>query len=243
VCSFGLTARDLEGVSTSARSGATHLMTDPDHPSRRTNPAERSQPDPHRHRARGGHQRPGRTAAPTPVGDVVPGEPPVPITVWHLPRPAAGTPVSTAMARRLVGNYTRPGARVVDLTAGGELPDGDSDPVELVITNWPRGVVAAADHLGGWAASLRPGGCLAIVITATETPDQLGPLVHAARELDLTYLQHIVIAHHLTGCPPAEGDAATAAAGPTSRAANSGGRHLRVHTDVLIMRRREHVDG
>jgi hypothetical protein len=172
---------------------------------------------------------------PDPVGEVGPGDPPVPITVWHIPRPPTGTPVSAPMARRLIGNYTRPGARVVDLTAGGRLSTADGEPAALVITGWPAGQVTATGHLRACTLALQPGGCLAVVITAADTPDQLGPLVVAARAAGLTYLQHVVVAHHLTAraaANPDDGDRARPRAGVAGR----GGPHLRVHTDLLIMR-------
>ena len=212
-------------------------MTDPNHP-RHHNPTRKATC----HRP----HRPGTAStsdvAPDPIGDVVPGDPPVPITVWHLPRPTAGTPVSAAMARRLIGNYTSPGAHVIDLTAGGHLTGADSRPAALVITGWPAGPVSAAGHLNACADALQPGGCLAVVITATDTPDQLGPLVVAARAAGLTYLQHIVVAHHFTAraaTNPDSCDGARLRDGVTGRS----GPHLRVHTDLLIMRLRENTRG
>jgi hypothetical protein len=178
---------------------------------------------------------------PDPIGDVVPGDPAVPITVWHLPRPAAGTLVSAAVLRRLIVNYTRPGAHTIDLTAGGQLTAGDRPCAALVITGWPSGHLTATEHLTACARALHPGGFLAVVITATETPDQLGVLVAAARAVGLNYLQHIVIAHHLTPFPPA---APTTRQGrhrlptPASERVDPparGGPHLRVHTDLLIL--------
>ncbi len=157
---------------------------------------------------------------------MVPGDPPVPITVWHIPRPPAGTLVSAALVRRLIVNYTRPGAHVVDLTAGGHLARVDRQPAALVITAWPAGQVTATAHLTGCALALRPGGFVAVVITATDTPDQLGDLVGAARTAGLTYLQHIVVAHQL------HPHAGTRRPTPGRDAS---GRHLRVHTDLLIL--------
>ena len=49
---------------------------------------------------------PVRIPAPDAVGDVVPGEPPVPITVWHVPAPHEGDTMSVTLADRLVRNFT-----------------------------------------------------------------------------------------------------------------------------------------
>lgn len=178
--------------------------------------------------------------APDPTGDVVPGDPPVPITVWHIPRPPAGTLASAALVRRLIANYTRPGAHVVDLTGCGQLTGADSQLAALVITAWPAGRVTATAYLTACALALRPGGFVAVVITATDTPDQLGDIVAAARAAGLVYLQHIVVAHQFT--PHAEpgrtGSADAEPHGGTRRPAgglDDHGRHLRVHTDLLVL--------
>jgi hypothetical protein len=60
--------------------------------------------------------------SPTPVddGDVVAGDPPVPITVWRTTRTDADGPgvVGRRLAARIVSAYSRPGEPVVDLTDG-----------------------------------------------------------------------------------------------------------------------------
>jgi hypothetical protein len=208
-------------------------MTDHAHPTRRPRPRRSAdETDPRR------PTPPTANPVPGPIGDVVPGDPPVPITVWHIPRPPAGTTVSAPMARRLIGNYTRPGAHIIDLTAGGQLTTADAEPAALVITGWPAGQVTATGHLHACALALQPGGCLAVVIAATDTPDQLGPLVAAARAAGLTYLQHIVVAHHLTARAATNPDDRDRTR-PRAGVAGLGGPHLRVHTDLLIMRVRD----
>jgi hypothetical protein len=80
-----------------------------------------SQPTPH-------HHNPIRPAD-SPAGDepnlidLVPGDPPVPITVWRTARTGtdAGRTVPTRLAARLIAAYTRPGEAVVDLTADHSL--------------------------------------------------------------------------------------------------------------------------
>ncbi|MET7949070.1 hypothetical protein [Micromonospora sp. NPDC005324] len=55
--------------------------------------------------------------------DLVPGDPPVPVTVWrtaHSPADA-GRSIGARLAYRLVAAYTRPGETVVDLTADHAL--------------------------------------------------------------------------------------------------------------------------
>ena len=59
--------------------------------------------------------------APIPVGDVVPGDPPVPITVWPVPAPNGGETMSHAMGVRLVHNLTHRSDLVIDLSVGPQL--------------------------------------------------------------------------------------------------------------------------
>jgi hypothetical protein len=214
--------------------GATPDMTD--HPHR---PIPSDRPHGDRDAARRRHRRADPTPTgpppggplPDPAGDVVPGDPPVPITVWHLPRPRPGQLASADMLRRLVGNYTRPGGLAVDLTAAATLP-APGHPVALVITGCPDTPDAVPAHLVRCAASLHPGGCVAVVLPATRTPDQLGRVVVAGRAGGLTYLQHIVVAHQLT--PHATSADGRPWAHP--RLAAWGRPRLRVHTDLIILR-------
>jgi len=160
--------------------------------------------------------------APEPIGDVVPGDPPVPITVWHLPKPRAGTVLPRGVLRRLIANYTPPGAVVTNLASGQHLPPAGHRPAALIITEWPLPKISIQTHLRACVAGLDDKGCLAVIVTTSQIPDQLGLLVGAARTAGLRYLQHIVIAHHLT---------------PRHRAENGSRRserHLRVNTDVLV---------
>lgn len=239
------------------------------------------------------------------LGDVVPGDPPVPITLWRLPRPPAGIILSAALAQRLAANYTTRGARVVDLTtdrtARSRQPAADQ-LVALVITSWPRrgahapgcpphaersdertahsgerspdgvehlsaaerspltersggaeGEQDAAEHFaeqpersgeqaaGGsvgehlaWCAGmLAERGCVAVVVTNVDIPDQLGTVVEAARASGLTYLQHIVVAHEIAYTDPRAPRARSPHA-RQHRRRRSDGVHLRVHTDVLV---------
>lgn len=74
-------------------------------------------------------QNPDRSAGPDPSGsdptliDTVPGDVPVPITVWRTARTPADLrrPVSARLAYRLVSAYSRAGEAVVDLTDGHAL--------------------------------------------------------------------------------------------------------------------------
>jgi hypothetical protein len=173
--------------------------------------------------------------APVPEGDVVPGEPPVPITVWHIPRAPGDPAVPAALGRRLVANYTRPGRATVDLTSTAPAPRTTRRPSELVITQWPPPAHPQPDpsaHLASCAVHLGPGGCLAVVVHEPPTYDILGVLVGAGRAAGLTYLQHIVVVHHLH--TPSDDEAAQ----PTDAARLKPGQvHVRVHTDVLVFRR------
>lgn len=204
-------------------------------------------------------QPPGAGAArpaPTPDGDVVPGDPLVPISVWHLPRPARtvrdASVISAAVTRRLIANYTHPGATVLDLTTSVPATAPCDTPAELVITQWPpvpgtttvtpataentnrdtggAGEVAPdpSGHLAACAARLTAPGYLAVAVAEPGIHDLLGVLVTAGHAAGLTYLQHIVVVHHLPAPPgPAPGHAAV-------RRLPGGARHLRVHTDLLL---------
>ena len=77
------------------------------------------------------HRNPDRPVGPDPSGadptliDTVPGDMPVPITVWRTARTPADMrrPVSARLAYRLVSAYSRAGEVVVDLTDGHALTD------------------------------------------------------------------------------------------------------------------------
>ena len=93
--------------------------------------------------------------APVPVGDVVPGDPPVPITVWPVPAPLPGDTMSNPMGVRLVHNLTHPADLIIDLAAGPQLaraiiaarrrshlPTPDTtgwgrEAAALIVTGWP----------------------------------------------------------------------------------------------------------
>jgi hypothetical protein len=227
-------------------------------------------------RRRSSTNRAAPRPAPRAVGDIVDGDPPVPITVWHLPAAPAGGTVSADLVYRLRANYAHRRAPVVDLTIETGVDQLTRTPrsrrAALVITAWPPnrprpvrespGASAenapretagesVADHMASCAELLRRGGCLAIVVSPTDIVDQLGTLVTAARDAGLTYLQHIVVAHQLTtgtgisrqrtreaGHPPSgrrPEDRRPSARGHAGRGRVI--RHLRVHTDVLILSR------
>ena len=115
---------------------------------------------------------------------------------------------------------------MIDLTANQHLAQPGQQPAALIITEWPLEHLDADTHLALCAAHLNDGGCLAIVVTSPEIPDQLGILVGAARTAGLRYLQHVVVAHRLNPRTITK-----------PRAANGSRRreqHLRVHTDVLL---------
>jgi hypothetical protein len=159
--------------------------------------------------------------------------------------------VSVGLARRLIANYTRPGGLVIDLTTGTHptQTNPEPEPAALIITGWPAGPATPTGHLAGCAAALGQGGCVAVVLDTTQTPDLLGTLVTAARAAGLTYLQHIVIAHQLTpkpptththtgtGSSPGSGRRSGTRSGPASGPGSGRvGVHLRVHSDLLIFR-------
>ena len=172
-------------------------------------------------------------SAPVPVGDVVPGDPPVPVTVWPVPPPRAGETMSSPLGYRLVQNLTYPGDLVVDLTIGpqlaraviashrrSQLPRGrlaGREPAALIVAGWP----SMRLHLGEVAQRsirrLRPGGCLAVVHRHHD-PSIQPQIIAAGRAAGLAYLQHIV--------------ASTEPAGGTEP--------LPIHSDVILLIRSRH---
>jgi hypothetical protein len=178
---------------------------------------------------------PTRIPAPDAVGDIIPGEPPVPITVWYVPAAHAGETMSVTLADRLVRNFTRGRRLVLDLTVGEQFARAaraarrryarhtpqdlatDIHRAALVVTGWPLGNTEPLPFLADCAQRVMVGGCVAVVLRAAElTVNQV--LIGAARAAGLTYLQHIVAAHDLTP--------------PVGRLDD--GTHLSVHSDVLI---------
>jgi hypothetical protein len=181
--------------------------------------------------------------------DVVPGTPPVPITVWRTPTCPGDRLVGDRLAARLLAAYTRRGDLVYDTTGQPAVREaagaagrryatgrGTTGPVGLVVTWWPPADpgIDPMITLGGLRRRLHPQGVLAAVITTKPEapPVDLARLVHAAGQAGLSYLQHIVAVHaHPTGDrltpPPTDGQAPPAPA-------VAGAAHLRVHTDVLI---------
>lgn len=122
---------------------------------------------------------PTRTPAPPAVGDVVPGEPPVPITVWHVSDARPGETVSVALAARLVLNFTHGGGLVLDLTDGeqvqrattaarrryerrrpADLASGEGRAA-LIVSGWPLDNTTGGPYLADCAARLLVGGCVA----------------------------------------------------------------------------------
>ncbi|MET8912482.1 hypothetical protein [Micromonospora sp. NPDC004551] len=179
-----------------------------------------------------------RHSAPLPVGDVVPGDPPVPITVWPVPAPKPGETMSNAMGVRLVHNLTHPSDLIIDLAEGPQMAcaiiaaDRRSHPqaarqggwgreaATLIITGWPVDDTASpVEFFVRCHASLVPGGCVAVLLPHA---DLIAPVdvVVAAKRAGLAYLQHIVAADR----PPRRNQHA----------------QLDIHTDVLILTRSTH---
>ncbi|HET6478469.1 MAG TPA: hypothetical protein VFG35_00300 [Actinoplanes sp.] len=173
--------------------------------------------------------------APVPVGDVVSGDPPVPITVWPVPAPIRGETMSNAMGVRLVHNLTHPSDLITDLTAGPQLaraiiaarrrshlqytrPLGwEWHTATLVVTGWPTDDPAEP---GGFfdrcRTSLVPGGCVAVLLPHGDVVLPVD-VITAAKKAGLAYLQHIVAADR----QPRRGQQT----------------QLDIHTDVLILTR------
>src|SRR3954453_17624291 len=124
-----------------------------------------------------------RHQAPVPVGDLVSGDPPVPITVWPVPAPNTGETMSNAMGVRLVQNLTPPHRVLTDLTAGPQLARAiiaahrrshlqdtrtvgwDWPPATLTVPGGPaRAPPAPGEFFDRCRASLVPGGCVAVLL-------------------------------------------------------------------------------
>jgi hypothetical protein len=178
---------------------------------------------------------PIRPPAPDAIGDIVDGEPPVPITVWHVPAARAADTMSSPLAQRLVANFAHPRDLIIDVTRGSQLAQAASAArrrhrrhqaadlasgkaqAVLLVSGWPAGDVPVEDFLASCAAQLAVGGCAAVVLTDGEVAFNQS-LIAAARAAGLTYLQHIVAAHDLSDRHGQLDD----------------GTHIRVHSDVLI---------
>ncbi|MDG6108799.1 hypothetical protein [Dactylosporangium aurantiacum] len=170
------------------------------------------------------------------MGDVVPGDPPVPITVWPVPAPRRGETMSNGMGVRLVHNLTHPTDLVIDLTAGPQLARAiiaasrrshlqaarqvgwGKEAAALIVTGWPLDADAGtpAEFFARCHAKLLPGGCVAVLL-AHGDPVWPVDVVIAAKQAGLAYLQHIVAADR----PPRRGRQSS----------------LDIHTDVLVVTR------
>jgi hypothetical protein len=180
--------------------------------------------------------------------DVVPGDPPVPITVWRTPAAEAGV-MSTRLAARLLAAYTRRGDTVHDATFDPEFAravtaagcqvsrwtgrrDGPTGLCALVLAGWPMPTdIDPVIVLGALRRRLHHDGILVALIANPSpggAPVDAGPLVQAARQARLIYLQHIVAVTARTDDDHLIADAGTVD-GP--------GAHLRVHTDLLAFAR------
>ncbi len=120
---------------------------------------------------------------------------------------------------------------------GQDLPAG----ADLVLTQLAPDAASGAvvDHLAGSAAHLlRTGGLLAVLTHSDQhggvLRDPTGPMVAAAQNADLLYLQHLVVLltpireGHLTPPPEPVGADIPAPAGERPVA------HQRIHTDLLL---------
>src|SRR5262245_36022672 len=92
--------------------------------------------------------------------DVVPGDPPVPITVWRPP--AAATGMSDRLAARLLAAYSRDGDTVYDATADPAFARTAATAGRRTVTRAARGTGDLASlALAGWP----PAGTIDPVIT------------------------------------------------------------------------------
>ncbi|MBM0224868.1 hypothetical protein JNW87_04160 [Micromonospora sp. ATA51] len=165
----------------------------------------------------------------------MPGDPPVPITVWPVPAPQPGETMSNAMGVRLVHNLTHPSDLVVDLAEGPQLAHAviathrrshlhaprqvgwGREAATLIVTGWPvDDTTSPVEFFARCRASLVAGGCVAVLLPHGDVVAPVDVVI-AAKQAGLAYLQHIVAADR----PPRRGQQA----------------QLDIHTDVLILTR------
>ncbi len=186
--------------------------------------------------------------------------PPTPPTAHTRDDHPAGRPAR----RRRRGEVDPPG---ITAWFGDDLTDphlpptgaapGAADTVHgatsLLVTCWPLHTAGARHRtrlrwlLRGGVALLRPGGCLVLVVRAVAdapaSPQDFSPLVDAARDAGLGYLQHIVAVR-----ADADGDQFTYyATDEELQALASSGQlpvaHLPVHADLLVFTPRPAASG
>src|SRR6266542_2130822 len=195
-----------------------------------------------------------------PYTDVVPGDPPVPITIWRTPAGDDQSSIPTRLAQRLVSAYSQPGEVVVDLTDAHPPPaqrtpvvapgaDGVRGATSLVVGGWPLHPVDARHRarlrglLRAGVALLRPAGCLVLIVRppaseALVPPEDFGPLVAAAGEAGLGYLQHIIAVRAEVDSEQGDRFVYHATDAELLALARDAARwrvaHLRVHADLLV---------
>ena len=184
--------------------------------------------------------------------DVVPGTPPVPITVWRTPSDEPGPHLGPRLAARLLAAYTRGGDTIYDTTGDPVLRQSATStgrhyqaggrsrskvqPVALAVTAWPIGDDRDLDPVvvyGGLRRRLRPGGVLAVILATDETnqPADAAGLVDVAAAAGLSYLQYIVAVR-----ATAAGDQLTPPHGAAVSAPGAAA-HIKVHRDLMIFTR------
>jgi hypothetical protein len=184
--------------------------------------------------------------------DVVPGTPPVPITVWRTPSDEPGPHLGPRLAARLLAAYTSPGDPIYDTTSDPVLRQSATStgrhyqaggrsrskvqPVALAVTAWPvdDSELDPVVVYGGLRRRLRPGGILAAILATDETnqPADAAGLVDVAAAAGLSYLQHIVAVH-----ATATGDQLTPPGHPPAAPAPGPAAHIKVHRDLMIFTR------
>ncbi|GAB3864232.1 hypothetical protein GCM10029963_74310 [Micromonospora andamanensis] len=171
----------------------------------------------------------------------MPGDPPVPITVWPVPAPARGETMSNAMGVRLVHNLTHPSDLIIDLAGGPQLARAviaarrrshlhaprqvgwGREAATLIVTGWPLADTASpVDFFLRCRESLVTGGCVAVLLPHGDVVLPVDVVI-AAKRAGLAYLQHIVAADR----PPRRGQQT----------------QLDIHTDVLILSRSTEAGG
>jgi hypothetical protein len=141
----------------------------------------------------------------THVSDFVP----VPFTVWRLPAARPGETMSLPLAQRLIVAYTRGHRLILDLTFGEQLARSahalhrrhvrrtsvkGPRRAALIVTAWPLPGADARPVMAGCQLRLAAGGCLTVLLHGVDFGVNQA-LIAAARDVGLTYRDHIVGVH------------------------------------------------
>jgi hypothetical protein len=189
--------------------------------------------------------------------DVVPGDPPVPLSVWYRADPGGGR---RDLARQIVDSYSDPGQVVLDFDADAclhaaalaagrvylSLPririDVAGTGVDLIVVRWPRprrdirASSQTAEHdLASALRSMLAAAGHAVIVFDSPPPGvlhaaQAAPLIDAAAHVGLGHRQNVIYLD--TGL---RGDGLDAAGLPPATGARPPGWQHQAHRHLLVL--------